>query len=306
MTLRALAGSITLTVALTLWMGSGPATTGAPTTSPPVKMWLPYGDGATAVCVQGPFSQGTHRGVHAWDFALAEGLPVVAAERGRVIRVVDNRHRTGINEFIESNAIFIDHGSGIYSTYLHHRAGTARVRPGQLVAEGSPLAEVGKVGTFTPHIHFDVRASSWHRTRDVHFRQGDHHVSRVEQRRAYPSATRPRTVPATFEDSRLTGDEFADNGVRLEGAGRAFWLPAGRSQTFRGQVSPLAREVVFFLWQDGRTSDYVARASPDKEGRFTLEVLIPRDCVGPHWYRITERDQQNRMLDVATLPVQVE
>lgn len=246
------------------------------------EVWLPYAAGETALCVQGSMSQGTHRGIHAWDFALDEGRPVVAAASGRVVRVIDDRRLTGSNDFNESNAIFIDHGGGIYSTYLHHRTGTARVRSGELVAAGAPLAEVGRVGTATPHIHFDVRGPSWHQTRDVSFRLGAADVTAVEKGRAYLSATRPDPGPGSFQDSRLVGDEFAANGVRLEGGPRAFWMTAERAFRLRGWVSPACTEVVFALWQDGQESDYVARARPDENGRFTLEICIPRSCRGPH------------------------
>lgn len=306
MKLPALVDRPLLLLVLTLVLAGWPSHAQQASRPPPQEMWLPYGDGETALCGQGPFSQGTHRGVHAWDFVLDEGKPLVAAAAGRIVRVIDHRSRTDVNDFNESNHIFIDHGDGVYSTYGHHKTGTAHVQPGDLVAAGTKLAEVGRVGTFTPHIHFDVRRSSWHLSQDVRFRQAGPGASPVVQGRAYLSATRPGPYPGNFQDSRLGGDEFAANGVRLDGGQRSFWMPAEPSVSYKGQISPLCTEVVFYLWQDGQTSEYVARARPDATGRFTLEVRLPRSSRGPRWYRITARDSANRIPDVATLPVCVE
>ena len=78
----------------------------------PLTLWLPYGSGSSAECAQGAMSSGTHRGLHAWDFMLAEGEPVVAAAPGRVIRVTDDRRATGSNNFDLANHIFVDVGDG--------------------------------------------------------------------------------------------------------------------------------------------------------------------------------------------------
>ncbi len=122
----------------------------------PMTLWLPYASGSSAQCAQGAMSGGTHRGLHAWDFMLAEGESVVAAAPGRVIRVTDERRTTGSNDFDLANHIFVDVGDGRFMTYTHHGAGTARVAPGDIVAAGTRLADVGRTGTIQPHIHFDV------------------------------------------------------------------------------------------------------------------------------------------------------
>ena len=88
----------------------------------PLTLWLPYASGSSAACGQGALSNGTHRGLHAWDFILAEGEPVVAAARGRVIHVTNNRRATGSNDFDLANHIFVDVGDGRFVTYTHHKA----------------------------------------------------------------------------------------------------------------------------------------------------------------------------------------
>ena len=138
----------------------------------PLTLWLPYGNGSSAECAQGAMSNGTHRGLYAWDFMLAEGEPVVAAAPGRVIRVTDDRRATGSNNFDLANHIFVDIGDGRFVTYTHHKAGTARVEPGDVVAAGTHLADVGRTGTIQPHIHFDVRGPSWHQSHPARFPRG--------------------------------------------------------------------------------------------------------------------------------------
>ena len=80
----------------------------------PPTLWLPYASGSSAQCAQGAMSNGTHRGLHAWDFMVEEGQPVVAAAPGRVIRVTDDREATGSNNFDLANHIFVDVGGGLF------------------------------------------------------------------------------------------------------------------------------------------------------------------------------------------------
>lgn len=272
----------------------------------PVRFWLPYAADHRAICMQGAHGSFTHKDIYAWDFGLAEGSPVVAAAPGRVIRVIDDLAKSGFNSFVESNQIFIDHGDGIYSTYLHHKTGTAAVRAGQVVAAGTRLAQVGKVGTFKPHIHFDVRGPSWHQTHDVVFSTTTGRESIVEGK-TYASATPAAgSPPPEFRDSALEGSEFAVNGVRLVAGMSAFRMAAGQAVVYEGRVLEPAREVMFYLWEEAKPSEYWSRAVPDPQGRFRLAVNVPSASRGPRWYRITIRDPSGKLRDTATLPVLVE
>ncbi len=59
------------------------------------------------------------------------------------------------------NVIVIEHAPGEYAHYCHLRAGSAKVRPGQLVVAGQQLGQVGNSGnTSEPHLHFHVQSDA--------------------------------------------------------------------------------------------------------------------------------------------------
>jgi murein DD-endopeptidase MepM/ murein hydrolase activator NlpD len=85
------------------------------------------------------------------DFAGATGAPVLAANRG-VVRIVDAF-------FYGGNVIYIDHGVGLSSAYLHLSA--QLVAAGDTVQRGQTIGRVGATGRVTgPHLHFIVRYGS--------------------------------------------------------------------------------------------------------------------------------------------------
>jgi murein DD-endopeptidase MepM/ murein hydrolase activator NlpD len=82
------------------------------------------------------------------DYAGAVGAPVRAANRG-VVRLVDGFYLGG-------NVIYLDHGEGLVTAYLH--LSRHRVAVGDTVARGQVIGEVGATGRVTgPHLHFIVR-----------------------------------------------------------------------------------------------------------------------------------------------------
>jgi murein DD-endopeptidase MepM/ murein hydrolase activator NlpD len=93
--------------------------------------------------------QGVVRGFHAGvDFAAAEGAPVRAAADG-IVRLAEELPLSG-------NAVLVDHGLGIVTSYLH--LSTIGVRAGQRVAKGAVVGRVGATGLATgPHLHWGLR-----------------------------------------------------------------------------------------------------------------------------------------------------
>jgi len=82
------------------------------------------------------------------DFAGATGEPVHAANRG-VVRIVGRFYLGG-------NVIYIDHGAGLTSAYLH--LSRQLVAEGDTVERGEVIGKVGATGRVTgPHLHFIVR-----------------------------------------------------------------------------------------------------------------------------------------------------
>ncbi|MCC6318506.1 MAG: M23 family metallopeptidase [Gemmatimonadaceae bacterium] len=82
------------------------------------------------------------------DFAGATGAAVRAVNRG-VVRIVDRFYYGG-------NVVYVDHGSGLTSAYLH--LSRQDVAVGDTVARGAILGAVGATGRVTgPHLHLIVR-----------------------------------------------------------------------------------------------------------------------------------------------------
>jgi murein DD-endopeptidase MepM/ murein hydrolase activator NlpD len=91
---------------------------------------------------------GLPRNPHAGlDVAVGTGAPVTAPAAG----VVAN---TG-NYFFNGNTIFIDHGQGLVTAYMH--LSRTDVHAGQMVKKGELLGAVGSTGRVTgPHLHWAV------------------------------------------------------------------------------------------------------------------------------------------------------
>jgi len=85
------------------------------------------------------------------DFAGATGATVRATNRG-VVRIVDAFYYGG-------NVVYIDHGVGLSSAYLH--LSEQLVAAGDTVQRGQIIGRVGATGRVTgPHLHFIVRYGS--------------------------------------------------------------------------------------------------------------------------------------------------
>lgn len=82
------------------------------------------------------------------DLKATTGTPILAANRGRVVLAKDL--------FFSGNAVFIDHGLGVYSAYLH--LSEMRVSTGSMVERGQVIGLAGATGRVTgPHLHWGVR-----------------------------------------------------------------------------------------------------------------------------------------------------
>jgi murein DD-endopeptidase MepM/ murein hydrolase activator NlpD len=101
---------------------------------------VPTGFGARRII------NGQPRAPHAGaDYAADRGVPVVAANRGRVALVADF--------FFPGRLVALDHGLGLYTLYFH--LDTVVVTDGELVDRGQQLGTVGATGRATgPHLHF--------------------------------------------------------------------------------------------------------------------------------------------------------
>lgn len=82
------------------------------------------------------------------DLKAATGTEIVASNMGKVVLAHDF--------FFNGNAVFIDHGLGVYTMYLH--LSTILVKPGDLVLRGQVIGLAGATGRVTgPHLHWGAR-----------------------------------------------------------------------------------------------------------------------------------------------------
>ncbi|ADP86403.1 Peptidase M23 [Nitratidesulfovibrio vulgaris RCH1] len=85
-----------------------------------------------------------HRGL---DLRGGEGDSVRACAAGRVMLAEEH--------YFSGNVVYIDHGLGVVSSYMHLSAFS--VRPGDMVSAGDEVGKVGKTGRVTgPHLHFGL------------------------------------------------------------------------------------------------------------------------------------------------------
>lgn len=91
--------------------------------------------------------QSLHLGL---DVAGATGAPVRAAGTGRVALKG--------HFFLQGNAVYLDHGLGVYSGYFH--LSSSDVVEGQWIERGQLLGRVGATGRVTgPHLHWSLYVS---------------------------------------------------------------------------------------------------------------------------------------------------
>jgi len=96
------------------------------------------------------YNDGSERGVH-WglDWANAAGTPVVAPASGLVTLAEPDM-------YYEGGLIFIDHGQGLVSAFLHLSG--VEVEAGQVVEQGQVIGAIGSTGRSTgPHLDWRVK-----------------------------------------------------------------------------------------------------------------------------------------------------
>lgn len=94
------------------------------------------------------FFNGQARNPHAGlDVAAGTGTPVHAPSDAVVANTGDY--------FFNGNTVFLDHGQGLITAYMH--LSRIDVRPGQTVRRGDPIGAIGATGRVTgPHLHWAV------------------------------------------------------------------------------------------------------------------------------------------------------
>jgi len=125
---------------------------------------IPF-DRAKVQVDQGPggsFSHADAENLHALDFALPEGTPILAARAGVVVQVQSGFEQSGVQDDYGglANHIRILHQDGSMALYAHLQPDGVQVHPGQRVAKGQLIGQSGNTGLSTaPHLHFVVQVN---------------------------------------------------------------------------------------------------------------------------------------------------
>jgi murein DD-endopeptidase MepM/ murein hydrolase activator NlpD len=87
------------------------------------------------------------------DIAAAEGVPILAPSKGRVIELG--------NFFFSGKLVYVDHGQGMISLFAH--MSEIDVSLGQQIEKGDIIGKVGATGRVTgPHLHWSLGLNgSW-------------------------------------------------------------------------------------------------------------------------------------------------
>jgi murein DD-endopeptidase MepM/ murein hydrolase activator NlpD len=224
--------------------------------------------------VGGRFSH-TGRDRFAWDFAMAEGTPVLAADGGIVVEIVDDFDRGGPNRGLaeRANVVVIDHGGDRFSLYQHLLRGASCVRAGERVARGQRIARSGSSGFTThPHLHFEI-TDYRNRSRPACFDEVPGGVPLVGA--CYRSGNSWLDLAGAVSLTQIPRHAFSVNGVLLEVDLPARFLAAPPSLTITGRLLfGLPRVYAFFLPRGSERACAWFGARADRHGRFTIELPL--------------------------------
>lgn len=126
--------------------------------------FMRYGYDLVPVDERGEMSSGDAAKNESWP---GFGRELRAAGDGRIAAVMDERPDdrkfdpstlAGDRMKVWGNYVVIDHGHGEFSLYGHIRQGSSRVKVGQRVKQGDPVAAIGASGSsMFPHLHYELQ-----------------------------------------------------------------------------------------------------------------------------------------------------
>jgi murein DD-endopeptidase MepM/ murein hydrolase activator NlpD len=151
---------------------------------------LPWRDGEEYMVIQGYKGKFSHQDEYSIDFRMPEGTPVHAARGGVVIHVKDDSNRGGPDPEYREDGNFISllHDDGTFAEYVHLRYRGSRVKTGDRVRAGDPIAYSGNTGfSTTPHLHFSVKVPGYMRydTTPTIFHLDRMSTGRLEEGKSY-------------------------------------------------------------------------------------------------------------------------
>ncbi|MDP2671370.1 MAG: M23 family metallopeptidase [bacterium] len=127
---------------------------------------VPWQEGAKTFVKQAPGQKGSdHENRLAWDF-VPKNPDVLASAAGTVLWVEDRFGPGSCSRklYNAANVIVIQTERDVNTVYLHLKADSARVKPGQKVKQGEKIAEIGNsgyvcssFGSTGTHLHFEIQ-----------------------------------------------------------------------------------------------------------------------------------------------------
>ncbi|CAE7158448.1 unnamed protein product, partial [Symbiodinium pilosum] len=127
-------------------------------------------------CSQGPGGKLTHFAhastYHAVDLDCPVGTAVVAMADGTITEIRDGETASGVDvrNFFRWNQITVKQVDGTFAEYVHIKAATSTLKPGDQVRQGQEIAQSGDVGFCpSPHLHVEVHVREGHDADSVPF-----------------------------------------------------------------------------------------------------------------------------------------
>ncbi len=137
--------------------------------NPKTEYELPFQAGFSSPILQGyrgKFSHNTEINLHALDFGMPRGTPILAARDGMVIASRSDMRSGGIDPSLLNsvdsggNLVMVLHDDGTVGHYYHMRCGSITLKKGDAVKAGDTIGLAGATGYSHPdypHLHFVVR-----------------------------------------------------------------------------------------------------------------------------------------------------
>ena len=246
-----------------------------PATPAPLTLRIPLD--ASALVSQGNAQLPTHLGTaaYAWDFQVPEDTPVLAAAPGVIVWVRDDSSAFGedTGALQDANWMVIDHGAGLFSSYVHLAQDSAQVAPGDVVAGGQPLAVTGLSGQLTgTHLHFQVE-NAWSETLPSAFLG----LADPPACDWVPVTTEVLPPPSEVSDSLVwrgrasdvPADSFAEFGVHdLQGAPARLMSRSDRYH-LSGRVDPGLSDAWALVFPEHGGDSVASKRMPVADGRFS-------------------------------------
>jgi murein DD-endopeptidase MepM/ murein hydrolase activator NlpD len=121
----------------------------------------PFKKGSSFRVIQGFKGKYSHRPPlqYGVDFEMPTGTLIYSSREGRVseLKMMSDIGGPSKKYISKGNKIILSHGGGEFTLYAHLKMGSQRVKVGQQIPVGFPLAKSGCTGWCDgPHLHFEV------------------------------------------------------------------------------------------------------------------------------------------------------